>query len=472
MNLRGIDVRLGSVRIACRLGKPIADPGVKLSRRIKFLLVAVAVAGTISLLVPVNLQALASFARQTGLTCSACHLSFPELTSTGRDFKLNAFTTASEDKTITEESSSKTSALSILDDLPLTVNVQVSATYTNLNQSGGHNPSVEFPQQINLLLAGQVTPHFGTFIQLTYEESADSISGDSSEVRFVATKTQLAGESFVWGFDANNNPTMDDLWNSTPAFGFPYASADSAGFAVPAAALIDGGLATQVIGVGPYFMWANHLYGIVEAYRSQHLGEAQPENGMNSTGPDMINIAWVAPYWRLAWQQSIDKNNYFEIGTYGLYLSSYPGAVGGTTTDNYLDLAGDASYELTLGNGDTIVLHSTFIHETVNPSVSEPGIQAELNTFRADIGYHFGKVVTLTAGPFITWGTNDAVFYDGNPNTDGAIVQAAYWPWQNFEIGLQYRAFLMYEGASSNYDGNGRNASDNNTLYAFFWFNF
>jgi hypothetical protein len=32
--------------------------------------------------------------------------------------------------------------------------------------------------------------------------------------------------------------------------------------------------------------------------------------------------------------------------------------------------------------------------------------------------------------------------------------------------------FLIYNGASSNYDGNGRNASDNNTLYAFLWFNF
>jgi hypothetical protein len=472
MNHRGVCIRLGSVTEARNCSKPISGWRANLPLRIKTLVVAVAITSATSLLVPSNLHALASFARQTGLTCTACHLSFPELTSTGREFKLNAFTTATEDKIISEEGSGKMSALSILDDFPLTVNVQASMTYTDKNQPGAQNPSVEFPQQINVLLAGQVSPHIGTFLQLTYGASADTINGDSSEVRFVAAKTQLAGENFVWGIDANNNPMMEDLWNSTPAFGFSYASPDSAGFVPPVSTLIDGGLATQVIGAGPYFMWANHLYGVVEAYRSQHLGAAQPENGFTGATANPINISWVAPYWRLAWQQSIDKNNYLELGTYGIYVNSYPGAVGGSSTDNYLDLAGDASYQLSLGNGDTIVLHTTFIHEIANPNVSEPGVEAELNTFRADVAYHFGNTVVLTAGPFITWGTTDAILYGGNPNTNGVIAQAAYWPWQNFEIGLQYRAFLMYNGASTNYDGAGRNASDNNTLYAFFWFNF
>ncbi len=475
MNYRGIFVRLGGVTLARDGRKPISGSRVNLPLRIKTLVVAVAITSAASLLVPSSLHGLSSFARQTGLTCSACHLSFPELTSTGREFKLNAFTTATEDKIISEEGSGMSAALSILDDFPLTVNVLTSVTYTNKAQPSAQNPSVEFPQQINVLLAGQVSPHIGTFLQLTYSESADTINGDSSEVRFVAAKTKLAGESFVWGIDANNNPMMEDLWNSTPAFGFSYASPDSAGFTPPVSTLIDGGLATQVIGAGPYFMWANHLYGVVEAYRSQHLGAAQPENGTNGATPptpNPINISWVAPYWRLAWQQSIDKNNYLEFGTYGIYVSSYPGAVGGSTTDNYLDLAGDASYQLSLGNGDTLVLHTTFIHEIANPNVTDaPGVEAELNTFRADVGYHFGNTVTLTAGPFFTWGSSDPL-YGGNPNTNGALVQVAYWPWQNFEIGVQYRAFLTYEGASTNYDGNGRNASDNNTLYAFFWFNF
>jgi len=57
-------------------------------------------------------------------------------------------------------------------------------------------------------------------------------------------------------------------------------------------------------------------------------------------------------------------------------------------------------------------------------------------------------------------------------NTGGYVVQVAWWPWQNFQIGVQYRGFLLYNGASTNYDGFGRNASDNNTLYVFTWLDF
>lgn len=448
--------------------------------RIRAIVIAVAVTSATWLLAPSNAYALASFARQTGLSCSACHLSFPELTPVGRDFKLHAFTTSVNN--LTEEGTNRGSALSLLEDVPLSVNFQTSVTATDSSQSGAQNPSIEFPQAINLLLAGQITSHFGTFLQLTYTESSNTFSGDSSEVRYFGTETKLAGLSLVWGIDANNNPTIEDLWNTTPAFGFAYANPDSAGFIPAAKTMIDGTLAAQVIGGGPYAMLDNHLYALVEVYRSQHLGQGQPETGAGQT----FNIQAVAPYWRLAWQESIGKNNYFEVGTYGIYVSSYPGAVSGPT-DSYVDFAGDASYELTFANGDMIVLHTTFIYEmtSLNASVAAntaSQAQDDLNTFRLDLSYHFGNKLTFTAGPFLTWGTSDILRYaatgpltgfsNGSPDNSGFIVQAAYWPWQNFEIGLQYRAFLTFNGASSNYDGNGRNASDNNTFYGFIWINF
>jgi hypothetical protein len=105
----------------------------------------------------------------------------------------------------------------------------------------------------------------------------------------------------------------------------------------------------------------------------------------------------------------------------------------------------------------------------------------DLKTCRLDANYHWGNRVTLTAGPFITWGTSDSLLYapgavtgfaNGSPDNTGYIVQAAYWPWQNFEVGVQYRGFTKFNGARSNYDGTGRNASDNNTLYVFGWMNF
>jgi lactam utilization protein B len=37
-------------------------------------------------------EAVPAFARQTGLACVACHVSFPELTPFGRFFKLTGYT--------------------------------------------------------------------------------------------------------------------------------------------------------------------------------------------------------------------------------------------------------------------------------------------------------------------------------------------------------------------------------------------
>jgi hypothetical protein len=37
------------------------------------------------------------------------------------------------------------------------------------------------------------------------------------------------------------------------------------------------------------------------------------------------------------------------------------------------------------------------------------------------------------------------------------------------KIVLQYTAYQKFNGASTNYDGNGRNANDNNTTYLLGW---
>jgi hypothetical protein len=45
-----------------------------------------------------------------------------------------------------------------------------------------------------------------------------------------------------------------------------------------------------------------------------------------------------------------------------------------------------------------------------------------------------------------------------------------FWlPLQYVRVGLQYTAYNTYSGASSNYDGFGRNASDNNSLFLYVW---
>jgi hypothetical protein len=69
-----------------------------------------------------------------------------------------------------------------------------------------------------------------------------------------------------------------------------------------------------------------------------------------------------------------------------------------------------------------------------------------------------------------------------SPNSSGFVSEIDYtpfnhggpdlWPWANLRLGLQYVAYLKFNGAAKNYDGNGANASDNNTLYLFTWLAF
>jgi len=80
---------------------------------------------------------------------------------------------------------------------------------------------------------------------------------DNTEIRYADTAT-LFTQPVTYGIYANNNPGMQDPWNSTPACGFPFSSSSLA--PTPGVAtLINGGLSQQVVGVGAYAMLSNFL---------------------------------------------------------------------------------------------------------------------------------------------------------------------------------------------------------------------
>jgi len=95
----------------------------------------------------------------------------------------------------------------------------------------------------------------------------------------------------VYGVTVNNNPTVSDLWNTTPAWGFPFSS--SAVAVAPAAGtIIDGVLAQQVGGVEIYAFWNNLIYAEVDVYGSTNRGLAKPLGA--GTTPDTI-VSGAAP---------------------------------------------------------------------------------------------------------------------------------------------------------------------------------
>ena len=71
----------------------------------------------------------------------------------------------------------------------------------------------------------------------------------------------------------NNNPTVQDVWNSTPAWQTPFDQKTSAAPSPGAATQIDGGLAERgVVGLTGYVWLKNSIYGEVGLYRSSPQG--------------------------------------------------------------------------------------------------------------------------------------------------------------------------------------------------------
>lgn len=420
---------------------------------------------------PPSLRAVPSFARQTGLPCSGCHYTPPELNPAGRRFKLLGYVDRSDEtKVVTADAGKKRAALDLLASLPLSAMFETSFTSTKSPVPGTQNGSLELPQDVSLFLAGRWTTHVGSFVQVTYDVQDDHFGIDNTDVRY-ANKTMLGGKELVFGLDANNGPTIEDLWNTTPAWGYSWVADDWA--PTPTAAPIIASLGQDVAGVGGYAMWNNHLYLDAALYRSQHVGASQPNSGTDFG----FNVRGLAPYWRVAWQQLTGKTQY-EFGTYGMHMRSSPGAITGLE-DDFTDWAVDAQIDRTLFRTDVLSLRGTYIRENSNLAAMAALEAASagshhLNTLMANAEYHFGNRASGTFGWFDTHGTVDPFLYpsgdvsgsaNGDPRSSGYIANFAYWPWQNLELSAQYTGYTRFNGGNINYDAAGRNASSNNTVY-------
>src|SRR6185312_3067941 len=139
--------------------------------------------------------AVPSFARQTGMTCAACHTVIPELTPFGREFKLNGYVFDNM-KQIKGVNMQRRETLALNAIAPLSVMLQVSYTHTAKAVAApqlpdGSNASelakdgeVLFPQQASLFYAGKIADNLGAFVQLTYDGSADHFGFDNTDVRY------------------------------------------------------------------------------------------------------------------------------------------------------------------------------------------------------------------------------------------------------------------------------------------------
>ena len=284
---------------------------------------------------------------------------------------------------------------------------------------------------------------------------------------------------------------MQDVWNSTPAFGFPYTAAPLAN--TPAAAtLIDGGLAQQVAGMGGYVFWKKTLYGEVSFYRTADGAFSILRQGQDiHTDGGVAALKGYNPYWRFAYNNDWGANSVM-VGTYGMVADRYPSNFDTSTpTDRFRDIAVDAQYQY-ITDPHTFTAQATYIHEKQTYNASFPvtqdtgtGIGAgptpanptdTLRTFKAKATYYHDRKYGGSLAYFSTTGSADAGLYgedaDGNarrPDSNGYIIELDYLPIQYVRLMLQYTGYTKFNGASTNYDGTGRNARDNNTLFFNIW---
>lgn len=413
--------------------------------------------------------ALPSFAEQTGQPCAACHVGAfgPQLRQFGRDFKLGGYTATDGSQHFP----------------PIAAMVYGSFNHTTAAQPGGaarwFAPNDNFAlDQASLYFAGAISKHIGAFIQVTYDGEARQLQIDNADLRY-ARERHIFGIDTVWGLTLNNAPTMSDVWNSTPVWGFPYNQSGLAP-SPQASTLIDGGLSQLVIGLGGYAMWNNWVYTEADLY------EGLSRDARNALGTVPVSnstgVAGAAPYWRLAIQHDYGRS-YWQVGTYGLDAHVQPGGVEAAgRTDHITDIAADANWQFTFRPrqiaSNMLSAHATIIAETDDYQASSilfgTHRHGHLTTARADISYGFAATVTPSLQVFITRGNADPAAWStftGSPDSSGYVAELAYVPfgkpnsfihWGNLRLAVQYIGYTRFDGQT-------HGASRNNCLYPNLW---
>lgn len=502
---------------------------------------AVLVGGLLTVSFVPEAHALPSFARQTGQPCGTCHTNFPGLTPFGRRFKLLGYTTGgglykttpfSNNAAMNDANAELRSYAARIDGNgnaptaapvaergwvpPVSMMAVAGFTHTQVDQIAP--PTDPYKANDNTVLSpfsgfwgGAITSNIGAFVQVTYNAPGpvSGLSGnpsdqfnhtwswDNTDFRFAST-ANIGGLDVIYGVTANNNPTVQDVWNTTPAWTFPYAASTLA--ATPSAkTMLEGGFAAHNVGgVGAYAMINDSLYLELTGYRTLQFNQ-QNSLGVNPFGtPGLIN--GVAPYWRVAFEPHWGPHT-FMLGTYGAIFDVNPWIdttyVLGTTavtsnTNKFTDIGVDSQYQYQ-GSNYWVTLRANYIREfqrldaSFNPQFATVATSSnptnQLNTLRLTGEFTFGgdNRIGITGQYFNIWGTADSGLYGndaitGNaltPNSNGWMAELDYipfgaskapgWPWFNAKLGLQYIYYNKFNGTTVG-------AHDNNTLFLHAWF--
>ena len=451
-----------------------------------------------------RVEAIPAFARQTGQTCSTCHTAYLQLTPFGRRFKLNGY--ISRGGGLYGASGSENALIPATDATPFPLAFMWQATFTHLNTGlneppgspysvpspnggfPGQNNFVDGAQQLSIYYGGQVYGNLGAFIQFSYSNDYARVFGmDNSDVRYTG-QFNVWGADVLWGLTANNRPTMQDVWNTTPVWSYPFLTS-AFGPSPAAATMIESFSPAQTVGAGAYVFVNNTYYAEVSAYGALTpkvqtiLGKSPPSIG--------VTIDGAAPYYRIA-AEPVWGEHSLMIGTYGMLANVLPNRTFGFGTDKVFDAGFDSQYQW-ISDFHAVTLRANYIFErqildaSSNPNITGGPYAANptnyLRSLNLSAEYVYNHMYAFELAYFQYTGSPDAITYSNNlnfsPNSNGWIFDVSYlpfsrggpslWPWLNTRVGATYTLFTKFDGGTTNIDGLGRNANNNNTLMLYAW---
>jgi hypothetical protein len=437
-------------------------------------------------------RALPVFNRQTGQNCVACHAGgqFPELTPYGRLFKLTGYTIGERQL------------------LPVAAMAVVSDSHVN-NTTKSDDPGADFQKNNSLIFAtasvfaaGKIADNLGAFVQVTYDNYASQSDNgnwhghsgaDNMDFRY-ADRAISPESDLIWGVTANNNPSVADPWNSAAAWMqyVPVPSPTSSSFIdgnTPYPGIAAGG---NIAGLAGYLFWNQLVYVEVGGYRT-----ANGIAGFMSAGvpkDEKTKLQGTNPYWRVALSRDWGAHSIM-VGTSGMVADVYDDPL--DTSDpnsvhHFRDIGVDSQYQYLL-DPHSVTVQLAYTHDSHRypyfladqPVVDVNGnplpntnTEDKTNVFRVKGSYIYDAKYGTSLAFFNQTGSTNSLLYDptrvyGNISANPAIrgwTSEVFWtPVQYLRIGLQYTMYDKYNGASHNYDGAGRNAGDNNSLFLYLW---
>jgi len=415
-------------------------------------------------LVDHSAHALPSFARQTGEACTACHVQTwgADLLPRGREFKLRGYTDG-------EVRSSW---------IPPVSATIYGGVFTDLDPGQGKIADANSSYKASLYYAGRIVDHLGAYVSLSYANRNGALERyfvDKFDLR-LANQVEVGGVKVNYGISANNQPGVQDLWNTVPPWNFLWAY-----WGASRLLEIDGIRAGNSGGASVFSMIGDWVYLEAGAYASlprdvqRGIGRSKEDPDPMFYTSDLPQLDGGAPYWRFAIQHTLG-DHYFSVGHFGFIAETRQPSFFSVLNGNPLglvqyrtsttDVGLDATYQY-VGNPDHIFeLKGTYVRESQRsrskayPLPVEQAWSSTTELIRVNAAYTWEQTVGISFGyhrqspglgrrgffPF-AYNSRDLEAYTAElAYTPFGKVSSLGSPWLNLRLSLIYAGDLHGQG--------------------------